>query len=380
MPYLGLNQIDDFVESVLHKYEKTRWQDISMNLQEYYFASRLFDKAGPADEEGDQLEWKLQIANNKNFKFTGLYADAMTSRQSLITHGRIGWSLNTTNYTYDILEKVFRTAPVKIIEYLDMLEHSLHNDYFGGMELAMMGDGPTSPTQTEPPPCSLTWWIQPYNTASGKPNNSASYQLAAGQTNDFLGMNPVGFDSVGTGLIDRKTYKMWRNRVGTYTVPSEDDLVDTLIECLDKCHFKPAHQYAELSPGQRPRWEILTTYSRVKAVRSILQSGNDNIKGDVAMWKVDVPMVRGVPMHWVPAWSNQEFGLARTDGLFLGVDWSSFKYAHAAGLRMEKRPPRADAVKPNVRWREMDDSGQLYCLDCRRNFAVNCTSTVTEQD
>jgi hypothetical protein len=47
---------------------------------------------------------------------------------------------------------------------------------------------------------------------------------------------------------------------------------------------------------------------------------------------------------------------------------------------MVKRPPRADANKPNVRWREQDDSGQLYCLDCRRNFAVTCTGTVTEQD
>ena len=177
MPYLGLNQIDDFVESVLHKYEKMRWQDISMNLQEYYFASRLFDKAGPAEAEGDLLEWKLQVDNNDNFHFTGLYADAVTSRKDLLTHGRIGWSINTTNYTYDILEKVFRTSPVKIIEYMDVLEHSMNNDYFKGMELAMFGAGPTSPTQSEPPPCSLLWWIQPYNTASGYGNNASAYQL-----------------------------------------------------------------------------------------------------------------------------------------------------------------------------------------------------------
>jgi len=380
MPYLGLNQIDDFVESVLHKYEKMRWQDISMNLQEYYFASRLFDKAGPAEEEGDLLEWKLQVDNNDNFHFTGLYADAVTSRKTLLTHGRIGWSINTTNFTYDILEKIFRTSPVKIIEYMDVLEHSMNNDYFKGMELAMMGDGPTSPTQSEPPPCSLLWWIQVYNTASGYGNNPAAYQLAAGTTNAFLGMNPYGFDDVGTGLIDRKTYAGWRNRIGQYDQATEDDLVDTLVECLDKCHFKPAHQYAEISPSGRPKHEMLTTYSRVKALRHILSTGNDNIKGDVAMWKVSVPMVRGVPVHWIPAWSNADFGLQRTDGLILGVDWSSFKYAHASGLRMVKRPPRRDANKPNVRWREMDDSGQLYCLDSRRNFAVTCTETVTEQN
>ena len=168
----------------------------------------------------------------------------------------------------------------------------------------------------------------------------------AGTTNAFLGMNPYGFDSVGTGLIDRKTFSGWRNRVGVYSEPTEDDLVDTLVECLDKCNFKPADDYAELSAGSRPKYRVADHLQPHQGPPSHPCGRNDNIKGDVAMWKRNVPMVGGVPVHNVWAWSNAEFGLQRTDGLFLGVDWSSFKYAHAAGLRMVKRPPRATPTSP----------------------------------
>ena len=42
---LGIEQLDDFVASYLQKYPMGKWQDISLPLQEYYFASRLFDSA-----------------------------------------------------------------------------------------------------------------------------------------------------------------------------------------------------------------------------------------------------------------------------------------------------------------------------------------------
>jgi hypothetical protein len=247
------------------------------------------------------------------------------------------------------------------------------------MEKLMLGTGPTSPTESPRPPFSLLWWIQPYNTASGYFNNASAYQLAAGQTSAFLGGDPYGFSSVGTGGIPSTTYSGWRNRIGQYAVFSEDDAIDTIIECMDKCSFTPAQSYSELAPGQRPDWELLTTYSRIKLARRILQAGNDRLATELDRYKGAV-MLRGVPMVWVPAWSNQEFGIARTDGIVLGVNWSTFKYYFAAGLRQVKRAPYQDKDKHNVRWRVMDDSGQIVCFDRRANFAVTSSVAVTEQD
>ena len=385
MPYLAPNQVDDFLESVKHKYIVKRWKDISMPLQEYMFASRLFSKAEPDTMEGDLVTWRLQIANNDTFTFTGLYADDVTKRQDLLTHGNMGWSMSTANYTYDTKEKVFRTSPVEIIDYMLTLEHSMNNSYFKGMELAMMSAGPTSPTQTKPPPTSLLWWIQPYSTSRDNAlgtngYNTTGYTLPTGTTSGFYGMNAYGFDSVGTGGIDRKAVSGWRNRVGQYTSFTEDDAVDTIIECIDKCNFHNAHSYPDLSGNKRPTYELLTTYATVKKARKLLQAGNDNIRNALDTWKIDAPMLRNSPMIWVPAWSNQDFGTARTDGLVMGVDWSTFHWYSAAGLRRVRNPPYQDKDKHSVRWVTMDDSGQLVCLDCRRNFAVTCTATVTEQN
>jgi hypothetical protein len=195
-----------------------------------------------------------------------------------------------------------------------------------------------------------------------------------------LGGDPLGFTSQGSGNVLSASFSGWRNRAGTYTSFIEDDAIDTIVECIDKTRFKPAHQYAQLVPEARPRYELLTTYSRIKLARRILQAGNDNIGSSLDKYK-DTVTIRGVPMVPVWAWSNQEFGTTRTDGLVLGVNWRCFKYVSADGLKRVKRAPYQDANKHNVRWRVMDDSGQLICLDRRAaGFAVNSTVAITESD
>ena len=381
MPYLALNDIDDFLETVKPKYIVNQWKDISMRLQEYYFASRLFSKAAPDSQESDHVEWRVQVANNDTFKFTGLFADDATVRTNLVTHAKMGWSLSTANYIYDINENIFRTSAVKIIDYMRMLEHSMYNSYFEGMEKAMFTGGPTSPTQAEPPPASILWWLQSYNNNSSSLSTAYGSALTAGSaSSNFLGMDPPGFESVGTGSLSRATNAGWRNRCGVYTVVSQDDLIDTALECLRKCRFKPAHAYAELTPGDRPKWECLTTYSRIKEFDRILASNNDNIRGDVATYKTGIPMIMGIPIEYVPAWSNQDFGAARTDGVFVGINWNTFKWYSAAGRRMVRRPPWQDPHKSDVRWVKISDSGQLVCEDPRQNFVLTCTATVTEQN
>jgi hypothetical protein len=349
-----------------------------MNLQEYYFASRLFSKAAPESMESDHVEWRVQVANNDTAAFTGLFADDVTVRQNLMTHAKMGWSMSRANYIYDINEDIFRTSAVRIIEYMRTLEHSMYNSYFALMERAMFSGGPSSPTQTEPPPASLLWWLQPYNGNASSLSTVFQTLAVGGTSSGFVGMDPTGFESVGTATLSRVTNAGWRNRAGVYATVTQDDLVDTTIECLDKCSFKPAHAYAELSPGERPKWEILTTYSRKKEFDRILANSNDNVRGDVATFKPDVPMLRGVPIHWVPAWSNQDFGTARTDGPVLGVNWKTFKWYSAAGRRMVRRAPWQDPHKSDVRWVKVSDSGQLVCEDCRQNFNITCTGTVTE--
>jgi hypothetical protein len=354
------SQIDDFVEASLPKIvAQEKWNDISMDLQEYYFASRLFDKAEKEEMGGPSCRFELQVANPGNFKLTGLFATDDYNRVNILTHGSMAWSMNTVNYIYDIDEEQFQQGAVSILKYLKAHEHAMYNDYFAGMETLMFGDGPTSPTQEEPPPAGLLWWLQESDTEG------------------FNGGEPSGFEAVGTGGILSSTYKNWKNRTYQYTTVSRDDFVEKTINSMDMCYFKPPAPYPSSVSTSKPRWELLTTHSRVAEARKLLQLGNDNIQNDLAAFSGGV-LVRGVPMVHVPAWSSSVSTVARTDGVILGVDWSKFKYVAKSGRSMRKTAPYPMPGKKNVRVRAMDDAGQILCLDRRSSFRGHCSATVTE--
>jgi hypothetical protein len=320
---------------------------------------------------GPFCEFKLQVSNPGNFSLSGPYAVDSTNRIEMMTHGGMPWSQNTTNYTYDITEDVFKRSAEEIVNHMDVLEHAMHNDYWAGMEDLMFSDGPTSTTTVPRAPSGPLWWIQPMPGTWSSGTFTPTYS-----TPGWYGGHPTGFSDVAG--ISCTTYKNWSNRAFTYKVVSRNDFVEKILESMDKCYFKPPAPYAELAPG-KPKWEFLTTYSRIQQCRQLLGQGNDNI-GDNLGVHSGVVYIRNVPMNWVPAWTVSTSSNARTDGVILGINWTKFKAYYAPGLRMVKRAPFQDKERHNVRWRVMDDSNQIVCLDRRANFRGHCETSVTETD
>lgn len=393
MPAIPVQNIDDFLESVMHKYyDRVNYKDLSTSLRASVFAKFIIDRAGRGSDdemEGDLVHWKLMYSFADTFRLIAPYSELETKRVDTITHGQMFWSMNETNYNFCVTEDQFRTNKVKLIDAVDEREHGMYNSYVLGMEKLLLGTGPTSiPTAGEPTaPASLLWWLQPYNGNAAYPaynanGSSAPTTLSVGpgaKSSGFVGMDPPGFSTIGTGGVFRSTVPGWRNRAGIYTAVTPDDFVDTMIECTEKCQFTPLRTYAELAPGQDPDWMYLTTYSRIKEVRRILQSGNDNIAQDLGSFKGRV-VLHGVPFQEVPIWSNSELGLAQTSGPVLGINWKTWKYFYKSGMRMQKMPLIIHPTMPDVRVRRMLDSGQIVCLDCRSNFRMDSTVTVTEFD
>jgi hypothetical protein len=364
---LGIEQIDDFVASYLQKYPMGMWQDISSPLQEYYFASRLFDSANKREMSSSQCKWKLKVDNNNNFQVVGLYHRDSSSRVNVLQEGSLKWGLSTTNYHYDIDEEIFGQGADAIVDYLDLQEQGLMQDFFQGMEDLMFGAGPSSSTQSPFPPVSLLWWITATDDSTSENNSEEG----------FDGYEPVGWGSAGVGGISCTTYEQWRNRTFPYTTVDRDDFVEKTINSMDLCTFKPPVERSDIKPEGKHRWELLTTHSRVAAARRLLQLGNDNIQDDLAAHSGSV-FIRGVPMTWVPAWTNANSTNARTDGVILGVDWNSFDCYYASGRSQRKRKPYQHPEMSNVRVRAMDDSLQTVCYNRRANFRGYSTVTVTE--
>ncbi len=345
---LSIEQLDDFVHAYLQEYVMGEWQDISLPLQEYYFASRLFDKMKKAEMTTSLCKWKLEVRNPDNFQVVGLYHRDSSNRVNVLDDGSMRWAMTTTNYNYDLDEEIFGQGAKQIVNYVKLREDGLMKSFFAGMEDLMFGEGPTSPTQNPNPPSSLLWWI----TASA--------------TEGFNGTEPTGFESTGVGGIKTSDYKAWKNRTFAYSAVSQADFVKKVTRSMDLCEFKPPLPRPDIAPS-RPKWELLTTYSRVEACRDLLAQGNDNIGKDLATYQ-DTVMIRRVPLIHVPAWSNTESVNLRNDGIVLGVNWATFKWYYQAGRSQRKRKPYQHPEMSLVRVRPMDDSGQIVCFNRRGNF------------
>jgi len=358
---VALSQLEILTESIQDNYVMGEWQDISMPLQEYYFASRLFDKAQKAEMGGERCKWKLETDYADNFQVVELYHRDSSDRKDVLTEGEMPWAMTTANYHYDLDEAVFKRGLPEIVNYIELREKGLMKSFFAGMENLMFGDGPTGPTQRPMPPATLLHWI----TASA--------------TEGFNGTEPTGWESEGVGSISCTSYPAWKNRTFSYAVVDHEHFVKPIIRALDKCDFKPPVMTNDIVPQGRFNWEILTTYTRVELLRDMLRAGNDNIKGDVGTW-MDHVTIRNVPFTWVPAWTNSASINYRDDGIVLGVNWSTFKWYYQSGRNMRKRKPFPHPDMSLVRVRCMDDSGQIVCFNRRANFRGYSTVTVTETD
>ncbi len=366
---LGIEQIDDFVAGIHQKFtgeDRLAAQDISLPLQEYKYASRLFTGNLRKDMMStSQCKWKVKTATNDNFQVVGLYHRDSSTRVNVLNEGELKWGLTTNNYHYDIDEEIFQTGGRQIYDYLESLESDLMTSFYTGMEDLMFGSGPASSTVSPFPPVSLLWWITATNDGITE-NNS---------TEGFNGYEPVGWTDVGG--IDPATFEQWRNRTFPYTSVDRDDFVEKTINSMDLCQFMPPVQRPDIVDQKRHDWELLTTHSVLAASRRLLQLGNDNIGDDMAAHSGTV-YIRGVPLNWIPAWTNAASSNARTDGIILGVNWASFRCYYAAGRMMRKRKAFQHPDMSNVRVRAMDDSLQLVCFNRRSNFRGYSTVTVTE--
>jgi hypothetical protein len=371
--------MDDLIAMTTPKYHWREWEDVSFTLQECYFAKKFFDRGKTEEQSGTMCVWDVQFDYEDNFRPTAAYDADESSRKNTMIQGKMGWAFQKTNYQYDILEDLLNKSDEQIIRWLDVKEHSLDNSFYYGMDKMMFGTGPTSITQDRPPSASLLWWLPPYNTNTGQANNPSVLQLGSGVTNDFVGGDPAGFSAIGAGGIVSANYKGWRHRVGSYTVFNEDDAIDTIVECMDKCHFTPAQSYSQIVSETSPRWDLIAPYSRIKLARKISVSQNDNFRGDVAKWK-DTALIRGVPLQIAWQWTNQDTGNARTDGLVMGIHWPSVSMYQNASWNKVKIGPVRDPRTHTVRWRFLDNSMQMVFKNRRTSFCVNSSVPVTESN
>lgn len=342
MPALYPDQLDDFVNLTLKKFERNKWVDLSLDLQEFICASRLFRKGKVRSMGGSKFNWKLQVRNTGTARHTEMFDEDVTNIVNLSTQAEVDYTKQTVNFSYDRDEEVFQTTPEEIVNVINMRRHAAYNDYFVLMEEALWS-APASSSLSPRQPYGIPFWIQKNATAG------------------FTGGDPSGFSSGAAG-VSTTTYPNWKNYSFPYTAVTRDDFVKKLKKAHTFCMFKAPHSFNELAGGQD--YEFFTTYAVLEGLELIVESRNDNLGTDLGTYNGGEIMYRRTPIIWAPYLTAND-----TSNPFYGVNWKTMFLATKKGKQGIQWDPAEKAPNQHsVKIVHGDGWSQIACENRRGNF------------
>lgn len=351
-------QLADFVEATLNKYQKTEYTDFT--LDRYKVAPELFGMGKkPNWDSGPHYEFKVRVATDGNARVTGLYDTDRSNVNNQLDKGTVDWSMYTTNFIYDVQEESFQSDNAqKIIDVIRVREHGMYEDMWERWE-ADLWTAPASEDQKPRPLAGLPTWIV----------KASSFADADAEKFSFGGGNPSGWSS-GIGRINSNTYSQWKN--GTFKhdgTVTRDGFIKRVVKATVFCKFEAAHAYpASVAPNKQDRYGFYTTYPMWEGLADFCRSQNDNLGKDGAAMYDGSPTIRGNKVREVPYLTTNDSGTAAGNDPFYGVNWQSIGFARRRGWWLKRHKPQQVAGSHNVYRVNLDSHVAVVCTDRRQNF------------
>jgi len=347
------DKLSDFVELTINNFKRRTWTDISLDLQKYVVASRLFQRHKVKERGGPKIDFKVQTTNTGTAKNTAMYAIDATLRKDLMTNGTESWTKQTVNYSYDIDEPYFQTDLETIVRELQVLEHSAYNDMFELHE-ENLWTAPASTTQDPRVPSGVPYWI--IKDATTTPAGA------------FSGGNPAG-NSSGAGNISTTTYPNWDNWTWGYTgsasspTVTRDEFVERARKACEFTYFKAPHAFSETSTGfGEMDTACYTTWRVLTLLEKLLEGRNDNLGADLNKFRGSV-LLKGNPVDWVPYLETND-----TSDPFYGINWRYFSPYVRRGKDWFRHPIKQSAHQHSVKEVHIDTWMNYICYNRRRQF------------
>lgn len=345
MPLLP-DQLDDFVTLTRPKHTKKNfWLDISLSLQNYCFADLIHPDA-VASAETDSINFPLQVTNTGTAVNTEMFAVDNTVVKDLAIKGKVLWTKQTVNWSYDVDEPEFQTNDFHmIVDVLHMREHSMWNDFFELMEQNLW-TSPASDSETPRRPNGIPYWI------------------VKNATTGFNGGAPSGHTVVGN--INPTTYARWKNYTALYTNVDRLDFVKKARRASWETNFKPPHSYKELTIGKgkgKSPYGYYTSQDVVEKLEELLETRNDNLGRDMHKF-MDAVLIGGNPVHACA------YLQANDADAFYGINWKYFVYYVSKNRNTHMYKPHQAANQHTVRNVFMDHWGNFVCTNRRAQFVL----------
>lgn len=339
---LKLHQIDDFVTLTLSCFRRHKWTDISLEHPEYISAT-LIDQKKVVEQGGPNIAFRLKTRNTGNARNTGLYAQDSTKVEDVTISASVGWSHQTTNFSYDKMEDLFQSDRETIINELKIRDHDAMSDMAELNEENLW----SAPTGTDDDrPYGIPFWLQ--KDATTTPDGG------------FNGGNPSGF-TAGRAGVSSVTYPRWRNWTFGYSAVTSADLIKKIKKSLAFTNFVAPVPHPELGFGKAD-YTIFTTYRVQEEMERLAESRNDNLGRDLALY-INTVTVGGTPVKWVPYLEAND----TSDPLY-GVNWKSFRPFVKRGVNMVRNPPKQAPRQHTVMEVHIDNAMNYCCYNLRLNW------------
>lgn len=352
-------QIDDLVENTLHRFEKDKWVDISLELQRYFAMENMLLKDRIAMDGGDQLQWQVKVRNTGSASNTGMYAVDNVKVADVSKSCKVPWTKQTCNMGYDVDEPAFNSgSAVRILNYLKMRRHDALTSYAELMEKNFWG-----------------YPNDPADEAESKKPLGVPYWIVRNANRGFNGGLPLSGNHSTVAGLSPTTYPTWRNWTAQYKTIDKHGLVRELREACVKCKFKPPVKHPSPVNQESPRYVMPTTYEVIQKLEEILETQNSNLGNDVASKDGDL-IFRKTPMVWVPYLDENHdptAGVATNDlgkNPVYGIDLGAFQMVYMRGKFMRRTQPIIAPDQHSVRHVHWDTWMQYRCFNRRTSFVV----------
>lgn len=334
-------QIDDFVTLTLKLFKRNQWTDLSLELQ-HYASAKMLKSRGVKEAGGEQISFRIKTRNTGNARNSGMFQQDITKVEDVMISAQVPWTMQTTNFSYDIYEPLFQSEKETIIKELQIREHDAMSD-LAELNEENLWSAPTDASDNRP--MGIPFWMQKSSTnAEG----------------GFTGLNPTGF-SGGAAGVDSVPNPRWRNWAFTYEAVSRDDLVRKVKRALTFTDFQPPVPHPELGYGKTD-FEIYTTYRVQEPLERLAETRNDNLGSDVARYMNQVT-IGGVPMQWVPYLEAND----TSDPLY-GINWGVMRPFVKNNCNMHRHPPNKAARQHTVREVHIDHWMNYICYNRRKTW------------
>lgn len=342
--------IADLIKGTLNDLGRMKWSNISYDLQDHVAMRHILKKEKVQFSSGPGITRNMMVRKVQNARNVGLYASDQTDVKPIMETIEIPWRHTTTSYGFDHREITMNKGANEIFDLIKTRRTAAMQDLATFTE-EQFWNRPTSSTD-KLTPYGLFYWLVDSATAG------------------FDGQNPSGFSSVAGLDASSAAYENWRNYTDQYTAVTQDDLVDKMWTAYKLTGFRAPVE----SPGYErggDRFGIYTTIDTLRQMRKFVESRNDNLGKDLAMFGDSVTFMR-TGIEWVPQLDaiQKQTPTPLIKHPVIGINWSVLYPVFLKEWNMKETGPIVNGQAHTVSEVFVDMTWNLLCTDRRRLWII----------